>query len=360
VSESRAGASESTIRFRDNNLDLLRLVAAMQVAVVHSKESFGVELPSVVEFLLDAFPGVPVFFFLSGLLIYRSYGNAGGLAQFALNRGLRLLPALWTCVLLSLLSVWATGYALEGAGIWKILIWLTGQMTFVQFYNPSWLRDYGVGVVNGSLWTIAVEIQFYALTPLLWRSVQSARGGARTLLVLAAVFALGNLAYISLPRDVSDGLAGRLMMVSFVPWFYMFVLGAAVAMRPELIEASLSRPLWQWLSVYVLLAGATRALGLPLGNLVNPALVAALIPVVLHAGFARPGLAARWLHGSDISYGAYIYHMPVINVVLATGALVAWPAVFATLACTVILAALSWRVVERPALRLKRRTLRPV
>lgn len=360
MTSPRAQGEAAPFDFRANNLDLLRLIAAMQVAVVHAKESFEVEVPEVVEFLLDAFPGVPVFFFLSGLLIYRSYANAGGLGSFAMNRALRLLPALWTCVLVAFVSVLATGYPLADVGVARIAMWLAAQMSIVQFWNPSWLREYGVGVVNGSLWTIAVEIQFYALTPVLAWAVARSRDGARTLLATAGVFGLANLAYLALPRDLATSLAGRLAMVSFAPWFYMFVLGAWVATRPALIAWVVARPLSAWLGIYVALAAVTRTVGLPLGNMVHPVLVLALIPVVLQVGFARPGLAERWLRGHDISYGAYIYHMPVINVLLETGVLDRWGAVAATLVLTVVLAFASWRIVERPALRLKRRTLRPV
>ncbi len=357
---SAPAAPSANARFRDNNLDLLRLLAALQVAVVHAKESFRVTVPGAVEFVLDAFPGVPIFFFLSGLLIYRSYEHAGGLRPFAVNRALRLFPALWTCVLVSLGSVVATGYSLADVPWSRLLAWLAGQMTIVPFWNPAWLRAYGVGVVNGSLWTIAVELQFYALTPLLWWLVRRRGDGARTLPVLALLASAANVAYLALPRTVAESLPGRLAMVSFVPWVYMFILGAVVSTRPALIAAVTARPLWQWLALYGVLAGATRAAGLPLGNHVHPLLVLSLVPVVLHIGWARPGLAERWLHGDDISYGAYIYHMPVINVLLQTGALAAWPAVGVALAVTVGLAFTSWRLVERPALRLKTRSLRSV
>lgn len=357
---SEAAAPSGSVRFSDNNLDFVRLLAAMQVAVVHAKESFGVTVPLAVEFLLDAFPGVPIFFFLSGLLIYRSFENAGGLGPFALNRALRLLPALWSCVLLSLASVLATGYPLGEVPTARLVAWLAGQMTIVQFWNPSWLRDYGVGVVNGSLWTIAVEIQFYALTPLLWWIGRRTGHGARVLPWLALAAVTANVAYLALPRPVAESLPGRLAMVSFAPWVYMFILGAVVATWPAVIAAAVARPLWQWIALYLGVALATQAAGLPLGNRVHPLLVAALVPLVLNVGWARPGLAERVLHGNDISYGAYIYHMPVINVVLETGRLTAWSAVAGSLAATVLLASLSWRVVERPALRLKTRTLRPV
>jgi hypothetical protein len=48
------------------------------------------------------------------------------------------------------------------------LPWLAAQLTIGQFYNPVFLRGYGLGVLNGSLWTIPLE-QFCVLVPLLHR-----------------------------------------------------------------------------------------------------------------------------------------------------------------------------------------------
>lgn len=46
-----------------------------------------------------------------------------------------------------------------------MLGWILAQLTLGQAYNPSSFRDIGVGVINGSLWTLTVEIIFYAIVP---------------------------------------------------------------------------------------------------------------------------------------------------------------------------------------------------
>ena len=51
-----------------NNFDLIRLFAASQVAITHASEHLGFNHP-----IIDAIaflPGVPIFFFISGFLIY--------------------------------------------------------------------------------------------------------------------------------------------------------------------------------------------------------------------------------------------------------------------------------------------------
>ena len=57
-------------RLRSNNFDLIRLLAAMQVAVSHANGHLESELSIP---LLSYFPGVPIFFLVSGFLICLSY-----------------------------------------------------------------------------------------------------------------------------------------------------------------------------------------------------------------------------------------------------------------------------------------------
>jgi len=64
--------------------------------------------------------------------------------------------------------------------------WIIGQLTVGQFYNPDALRHFGVGVLNGSLWTIPVELQFYVTYPFSLLAVPSWRAGLRGTFTLAS------------------------------------------------------------------------------------------------------------------------------------------------------------------------------
>ena len=86
--------------------------------------------------------------------------------KYIVNRIFRIYPALWLCLLFTLFLLVANS-KYDFINSQKGLIWIICQATFVQFFNPPELRNFGVGVVNGSLWTIAVEIQFYILCPFL-------------------------------------------------------------------------------------------------------------------------------------------------------------------------------------------------
>ena len=92
---------------RRNNFDLVRIAAALQVAFLHSCEHLHVPLGPVGGFLA-LFPGVPVFFFMSGLMVTAS-AMRRPLPDYAAARARRVVPALWLAFVLALLILVAFG-----------------------------------------------------------------------------------------------------------------------------------------------------------------------------------------------------------------------------------------------------------
>ena len=98
--------------------------------------------------------------------------------------------------------------------------------------------------------------------------------------------------------------------------------------------------------------------GVRLGNDIPPYLVPIMGLAVLSLAYVRPTLGHQLLRGNDVSYGLYIYHMPIVGLLIQlgrTGSL-AWVGV--ALGSALTCAVLSWRFVERPFLRRKRVGLR--
>src|ERR1700732_5361655 len=155
-----------------NNFDMIRLLAALQVPVMHPITYLKPAgfLAHLVQFGLNLFPGVPIFFVISGLLISKSYEQADSIRHYYQNRCLRIFPALWVCLVVTLGVICAIGVGSLGtvtAREW--LLWWAAQMSIFQSYEADFLRPLGFsGGLNSSLWTIPIELEFYLLLPALY------------------------------------------------------------------------------------------------------------------------------------------------------------------------------------------------
>ena len=338
-----------------NNFDLIRLFAATQVAVTHTAEHLNYESSWISWMFL--FPGVPIFFFVSGFLIYGSYekslDNEKPLRNFFINRFLRLYPALWLCILLSIGLLSISGYLSSvDFTLFEFSIWFFTSSTFLQFYNPEFLRGFGVGAINGSLWTIAVELQFYLLTPFLYFFLKK---NALVIFLLIVFFCLLN--GLNTHLNHSDTILQKLVAVSFFPWFYMFVLGALAYKYKRVLDFIKQTPLVLIVCIYVGVWYASSSIGLDWGNGINIVGYLVLVALVIKLAITKPYLADSLLNRNDISYGIYIYHMPIVNYLLYknyTG-MESW---ISALSATTLIALASWFVVERPFLRLKKKQFR--
>ena len=338
-----------------NNFDMLRLFAAFQVAFSHS----SAHLEHSISFLwfLSLFPGVPIFFFLSGYLIYGSYQssskNRNQILNFYSKRFLRLFPGLWICLLLSCILVWVSGYLNNVLINYKdAFFWFAAQSTFFQFYNPEFLRGFGVGALNGALWTISVEIQFYLLVPIVFRLMHQNK-----LVIFAIIFLFIILNVLNSYFNSGHNIFLKLINVSFAPWFYMFLIGAFFAKFKEYLLLVLRTNIFFLFLAMIIIYFTSKYLSLSWGNQINPFGFALIIAIVIHLAFTYPGLSDRILRKNDISYGIYIYHMPIINYILY----IYGPGVnqfFVAIVGTFAIASFSWFLIERPSLRFKKNALR--
>ena len=334
---------------RNNLFDLVRLYAAVQVLLVHGQVHLGLKWPS---WLMQCFslPGVPLFFSISGFLVGLSWLRLQNQWRiYAWHRGLRIFPALWFCLLFTLLILIAagkTGFLLSPQGG----LWLLAQATVVQVFNPSGLRDLGVGVINGSLWTIPVELQFYVAFPLLLLIARFRRNPlpAWIWLMLAGLLSYGCWLVLPALGQTSVWLE-KLLRVSLIPHLFQFLLGFLVL--PLLAYFG------RWRTIMLLLGLALALLVLQC----HPQAPLPLLQPLLWSAFPLGiGLIpCRQLHLPDLSYGLYLFHMPLVNILLVFGLSGSVSLMIPYIGGSFALAAVSWMFVEKPVLAYKP-SLRPV
>jgi peptidoglycan/LPS O-acetylase OafA/YrhL len=353
--------------FKINNFDLIRLMASLQVAFHHTLELLNVEHQWFLTDISALFPGVPVFFFVSGFLISKSYENNSVIIEYSRNRILRIYPALIVCTFMALLSVLLTGYFTNiNTRLFQVVIWIAGQISFVQFYHPDFMRGFGTGVLNGSLWTITVELQFYILVPILyWLFFGVAKSNSSrqniTLVIFVFLFGAIHIIHYHLLGQYSDKFLFKLWGVSFCPWFYMFLVGVLFQKNFERIYRVLQSRFFFILLIYISSAYfTTRYFGWRIGNEINPLLYLLLATVIFSFAYSFPTLGNYILRKNDLSYGVYIYHIPILNLFIYCGYISNIWFVLLLLVLAIIAASISWLLIEKPAIRLKKDPLNPL
>lgn len=328
----------------NNNFGALRLLAAMMVIYGH-----GLELEGAPPFILWNFAvsriGLDLFFCISGYLVYDSWLRDPTLGVFLAKRALRIFPALIVCVLLTVfvlgpsstklpLSVYFTHH-----GTWQYLLNIA---LYLKLYLPGLftLRQDG-GAVNGSLWSLFPEVLCYLALPLVWLSPR--RGRPLLLLVIGAACGASGLYMFNYHPD-GYGLiysADPKYVLVQVPFFTAGAFWREVQLRaPNIFRLDLA----------VILCASNFVLPLLVGTQSVYFEWLTLSYVLIALGRASTPLLCQATMFGDLSYGAYLYAFPVQQRVLDHMQSFAIPI---CTAITLVIALLSWHLIEQPALRLK-------
>lgn len=355
---SASPATQHTGAGPQNAFGLMRLVMATAVIVSHAFPigGFGPD-PTYAVFRGQADIGTTAvlgFFAISGYLITGS-GRAGGVVAFLWRRALRILPAFWVVLLVTAAVVGPISYGTAHGGLaGYVKFGEGGPVQYVVGNAGILITTYqidgvfpgqdvaGVAVVNGSLWSLFFEVLCYL-------GVAGAMGlgllsGRRRVVLPALVVAT----VVLLQAESAVPLFARIVdLVTFGaggPELYVaFGCGAVAALFPH-----------PWSALAGLGAGVVALVTLLFGGFLGIGVVA-LSYAVLTAAHVAPRWAQRIGSVNDISYGVYIYAWPVAMLLAQFGAAEAgwWPFLVATIVSVLPVAAASWFMVERPAMRLK-------
>jgi peptidoglycan/LPS O-acetylase OafA/YrhL len=340
-------------------LDGLRGVAIVLVVAFHSR----VVLYRA-GFVDGGYLGVDLFFVLSGFLItallLREEADRGRVSfgNFYVRRALRLLPALFFFLAMHALYVVVTQpTALEGRGD------EAGTILAAVLYGSNWLITFDPTSVArglGHLWSLAIEEQFY----LLWPGIVIAFLGLRRR-VNVVVAIVGTAIVVVTVYRAALWLQGK----DWTEIYYRtdaradaLLIGALLAIlwvRGLTPRRGLSVAAWMATAVMLVCVQLAQGSWLYLGGFTVFALAAAAMILVAVDGSWVGNRVLEWgplrLLGR-VSYGLYLWQSFVFYVVARYGD--SWGAptrlvvAYVAIACAT---AVSWFVVERPALRLKAR-----
>jgi peptidoglycan/LPS O-acetylase OafA/YrhL len=357
-------ASKPSSDWETNNFDLIRLLAALQVAITHAISDMHLHgsFARIMLFGLSLFPGVPIFFVVSGFLISRSYEHSDSARNYFRNRCLRIYPGLWICLLATLGAMLWAGISLVGTfSTREWLLWWAGQMSIFQNFSLGFGWPPGPGGPNASLWTIPIELEFYIVLPAIYAAfrLRKQRGNILLLALLAASAAL-DLGLIYSQDHISSYAPYSYLPVTVVPFLWMFLVGVLLQRNWNRLRSVLAGRAHWWLLGYLLLClVATRLRIYVNSNAITPVFLLPLAGLVISGATSAPWLADRILRHQDISYGTYVYHALVINLMVGFGFIGSAFSAATAIGASLVLAVFSWLLVEKPFLRHKRDALRP-
>jgi len=334
---------------RNNNFNLMRLTAAAMVVLSHSFWLTGHEniepLMKLCGRLTLGSLGVKIFFGISGYLITKSLFRQPTLGGFVWARVLRIFPAL---LVASLFCAFVVGPVyttlplsayLSDPAVYNFIWRLATLHNFANGLPGVFLSNPVPGNIDSPVWTLPGELLMYASTFL--TGVVMVVFKDRAQLPKAILLLIGVVLFM---WGVVPHEAGYLY--NLWDWGLLFLLGG------------LSYIFRKWIRIYFLLWFVLIILTLVLFHIKTP-LFEQMFDVTLVYGVLivayHPSLQLKKLRETgDISYGLYIYAVPVQQAVISKFTrLNPLPHFFMSMIIVVPIAAMSWYFIEKPSLKFK-------
>lgn len=314
---------------------------------------------------LDQAPGIwllhnstlPMFFALSGFLIA---GSAQRLtvSQFIINRSLRIYPALAVEILLSALilgpvftSLSLHQYCLQKE-TYKYLFNLIG---YIQFHLPGMFLKNPFDIVNGSLWTVPVEIACYIIMVLLivtktltkpgWIAAAATAYPLIWFLYMATLYNSHRTGVTAYVLNLFFNFTGFQLIPCFLLAVAMYIARYRIPHSPILFIGAIVM-----LCVIGVLANAKLQYDPALNIISNPLFVY----IVIYVGLSKTPKLPFYSTG-DYSYGLYLYAYPIQQSIKQLLPNIAVPVHLAvSITIVTVFAAFSWHCIEKPILAMRR------
>jgi peptidoglycan/LPS O-acetylase OafA/YrhL len=337
---------------RDNNFNLIRILAAFTVLLSHSfilSTGNGETEPvqNTIGMTLGAI-SVDIFFVASGFLVTASLLNKQCLIDFIWARVLRIFPALIIMVFITVfgLGIFFTSFPLNS--------YLTDSKTYTYLLKCSSIIKGVVyelpGVfgsnpyklaVNGSLWTMPYEIKMYEILAASWALLYFTKNHRIKLFKFAILAGTAVSCFLVFYRHfylLNESQSDKL--------FFMFFSGASFYILKEHIRLS-SKVFLFFLTSLIASAFFDIHLFFSIYELT-------LAYLLFYLAYVPSGVIRSYNQVGDYSYGFYIYAFPVQQSIAAlVPNLTVYTMIIVSTLVTLCLASISWHIVEKHALKLR-------
>lgn len=299
---------ENSFRLENNSFDVIRYFAAFSVMLLHY--TYYAILFSEQEIatlrgirrITEIFPGVVILFSLSGFLISASLERCKTKKEFFVKRIFRLYPELWLCTFINLIVVICLARErLDGS----IFLWICTQIVGIA-NTPSCLKDFATGSINGALWTIFTEVQLYVILGVIYPWLKKMKRNGWILLMSASVIMNLVCKYIT---DHMDGAVDKIVERIFIPYFLWFLIGVFCYQNREWVIPTIKKYIW----ILILIFAINQGFHVCSYGYYEDIVSGILLPfIIIGLAYLLPVKRIK----CDLSYGMFLYHWIVLNVMV--------------------------------------------
>ena len=226
-------------------------------------------------------------------------------------------------------------------------------MNFLEPRLPGIFEGHINPAINGALWTLKIEVGYYLVAPL-YVALERMCGAVRALIAAVAFCLLYRLGVEwAVEATAISSRLGNLLEKQLPGQLIFFAMGSGLRLIAERVKQLATPNKVALLIGGALLVNAGRFVPLEeLALLIRALGLAAMVAGFLWVPIRQPSI----LGSVDLSYGMYIFHYPLIQILISAGLFAVSPAagMVTALLFAAIAAALSWNLLERHAIHFAR------
>ena len=337
-----------------NNFNFIRLIASIMVVFSHSFYIFSKQSKDPLHVISGGVytfgnVGVYIFLIVSGYLISQSIQNSTSIINFIWRRIIRIFPALWVMILI---SVFFLGPLITNDSIYNYFEskgnyqFLKNLFLFIpnNFKIPSVFNLNPIGTFNGCLWTIAYEVFFYILLVVVFMSSLFKFRFIllfQWLLFVIIQFYLGDKIYI---YSYTSPLLLNLNIEHCFRLLIFFESGVIIYLFKDIFDSK------HFIFKYLILSFLTCVF-FQVSNLTIDLI---LPPFIIYFSISNNKFSFVEKYG-DYSYGIYLYGYIVQQFIVSRKIefMNEYFLFLFSIISTLVLAYFSWNYIEKPSLKLK-------
>lgn len=326
-----------------NNFDGVRIILAFIVVFAHLLDLTNLPQFKIFGTIFDADFAVKGFFTISGFLVMKSYISSSSLTEFAEKRIRRIYPA-YLCAILLCLLIGASVTILKPIEFFhsrETIKYIIANITFLNFLQPNlpgvFLKN-PLQALDGSLWTIKVELSLYFFIPVIFWLYKKYKPLPTTLFL----FFLSSFWVYFFKTHSTEIKWGTEISRQFPGQLSFFVLGSLLAINKKIFFQQKTILFLSTIAFFLLKKTELRII-------IEPIFYASLTIFLSTKAFRNLNFGKY----GDISYGIYLYHFPIIQLFFYLNIFNknAYMGLIATFITTIIISLISWHLIEKKCLK---------